>query len=126
MWTCRLIDFAQHEAERHQIVNKGLTSIRRCLRREIRGDASASRGVLFNASGGVAASLRERRHAVFGQFVRPLEAVPAHLSRRILNAKASHLSGVPRGAFVPVLLGAVVLTVLSPGVGRVLKVGQRH
>ncbi|MEZ5787453.1 MAG: MFS transporter [Xanthobacteraceae bacterium] len=41
----------------------------------------------------------------------------------ILSGLAWDLTGVPRAAFVPVLLGAVVLAALAPGLRRVLKTG---
>ncbi|MEZ5888960.1 MAG: MFS transporter [Xanthobacteraceae bacterium] len=44
----------------------------------------------------------------------------------VLSGLAWDLTGVPRAAFVPVLLGAVVLVALSPGLGRVLKGSPVH
>jgi CP family cyanate transporter-like MFS transporter len=41
----------------------------------------------------------------------------------VLSGLAWDLTGIPRAAFVPVLLGAVVLAALSPGLGRMLKGG---
>jgi hypothetical protein len=41
----------------------------------------------------------------------------------VLSGLAWDLTGAPRAAFVPVLLGAVILAALSPGLGRVLKGG---
>lgn len=41
----------------------------------------------------------------------------------VLAGLAWDLTGVPRAAFVPVLLGAVVLAALAPGLRRVLKAG---
>lgn len=41
----------------------------------------------------------------------------------VLSGLAWDLTGVPRAAFVPVLLGAVVLAALAPGLGRALKAG---
>ena len=39
----------------------------------------------------------------------------------VLSGLAWDLTGMPRAAFVPVLLGAVVLAALAPGLGRALK-----
>lgn len=44
----------------------------------------------------------------------------------VLSGLAWDLTGAPRAAFVPVLLGAVVLAALSPGLGRVLKGGPER
>jgi CP family cyanate transporter-like MFS transporter len=41
----------------------------------------------------------------------------------VFSGLALDLTGAPRAAFVPVLLGAVILAALSPGLGRVLKGG---
>jgi MFS transporter, CP family, cyanate transporter len=42
----------------------------------------------------------------------------------VVSGLAWDLTGVPRAAFVPVLLGAVVLAGLAPGLGRALKTGR--
>jgi CP family cyanate transporter-like MFS transporter len=42
----------------------------------------------------------------------------------VVSGLAWDLTGVPRAAFVPVLLGAVVLAGLAPGLGRALKTGH--